>query len=145
MSTTTHPLQAVLITPYGVTRTVPLDPAESGESIRTLIGCRLFTVVGLGGGLDLYADDESLVTPEPVLNLAATVLAHQYGMQTAIFGTAVVAGVEEETGDTRTLTREQITEVQQAMRHKPSGEVIDRLCETLAPFEAVTAMLRASA
>ena len=54
-------------------------PADSGDSIRELIGCRTFDVISLEDRIDLWVDDEGLLQAEPVLNLPATILAHALG------------------------------------------------------------------
>ncbi|EYT56581.1 hypothetical protein H490_0101595 [Leucobacter sp. UCD-THU] len=140
MSTST--LNAILITP-GRTRPVSIPVLEVGERIRYLIGCDVFDVVGLEEGIDLFVDDEGLLEEQPELNLAATVVAHQLGAQSVLFGSVVAVGVDAESGETVGLTAEQMRRVLDAMRTKPSREVLERLCESLAPFESVVQLLRA--
>lgn len=138
------PLHGLLIS-AGQTRPVTLDAAGVSTQLADLIGCDLFDVVHLADGIDVYVDDEGLLVARPVLNLALTVLAHALGTPAVLFGTGVVLGGDDETGDTLGLTVAQRDRVLGAMRQKPSTDVMNELCESLAPFPNVVQLLRRSA
>ncbi|GAB2564222.1 DUF3846 domain-containing protein [Leucobacter ruminantium] len=137
----TTPLTGMLIAD-GRNGTVPIDPTDHGASIRHYLDCRLLDIVALGDGLDMFVDDEGLLVDRPVLNLAATIVAHQRGARSAIFGKALVLGIDDDTGETLTLTPEQARSVQQLMMHCPSERVRESLLETLAPFPGLAERLR---
>lgn len=137
------PLHGLLIS-AGQTRPVTLDSADVSTQLADLIGCDLFDVVHLEDGIDVYVDDEGLLVARPVLNLALTVLAHALGTPAVLFGTGVVLGGDDETGDTLGLTSTQRDRVLGAMRQQPSTEVLEGLCESLAPFPSVVQLLRQS-
>lgn len=137
-------LHGLLISP-GSTRPVSLDTHDVSTQLTELIGCNLFDVVHLEDGIDVYVDDEGLLIERPVLNLALTVLAHALGTPAVLFGNGVVLGGDAETGDTLGLTRAQRQRVLDTMRQKPSTEVLNELCESLALFPNVVRLLRQSA
>lgn len=138
------PLHGLLIT-AGQTQPVSLDPDNVATQLATLIDCDLFDVVHLEDGIDIYVDDEGLLVARPVLNLALTVVAHVLGTPAVLFGNGVVLGGDDDTGDTLGLTSAQRQRVLDAMRQKPSPEVLDTLCESLAPFPEIALMVRQSA
>lgn len=114
MTTTRSTNRALQIQPTGLLLEQDI-PADSGESIRELIGCRTFDVISLQDRIDLWVDDEGLLQAEPVLNLPATILAHALRVQTAIFGTAVALSVDGTTGETLGLTDRQVTRIRGAL------------------------------
>lgn len=91
------------------------------------IGCNLVDVVRLTDQLDMWIDDEGLYNSE--VNPLATTLAHHFQSdiparyRQPYFGTAVVLGIDQDTGDTRSmlgtaeLTAEQLTQLQDALQH----------------------------
>ena len=118
----------------------PIHPENIGAQLCTAIGCDLFDVVGLRDGIDLFVDDEGIPNGAP-LNLGATVLAHQLGARSVIFGIAVAVSVDEE-GETVSLTTSQIARISTALRQKPDTDTVDKLADSLAPFPGIVAMLR---
>lgn len=138
------PLHGICIS-AGRTSPVSLDATNLPGQLSELIGCDLFDVVHLEHGIDIYVDDEGLLVARPVLNLALTVLAHALGTPAVLFGTGVVLGGDDETGDTLGLTSVQRDLVLGAMGQQPSPEVMNQLCESLAPFPNVVQLLRQSA
>lgn len=110
--TTTN--RAIQIQPTGLL-TEQHVPADSGDAIRELIGCRTFDVISLEHRIDLWVDDEGLLQAEPVLNLPATLVAHALGVQTAVFGTAVALSVNGTTGETLGLIDRQVRRIYDAV------------------------------
>lgn len=138
------PLHGLLISACQ-TRPVSLDPDDIAGQLARLIDCDIFDVVHLEDGIDVFVDDEGLLVERPVLNLALTVIAHALGTPAVLFGTGVVLGGDDDTGDTLGLTGAQRQKVLDAMRQKPSTEVMNRLCESLAPFPGLVQMFKQSA
>jgi hypothetical protein len=66
-------IRTIEIHPNGsvVTKTLPTE--SLGDTLCTTIDCRVFDVVALDGGIDLFVGDEGLIDGS-VLNLCATVL-----------------------------------------------------------------------
>lgn len=65
-----------------------------------------FTLVPARHDIDLWADDEALLTTDPRVNLVASTLAG-----TPLFGAIVATGGDDETGDTTGLTPAQINTI----------------------------------
>lgn len=134
-------INALLITPEAA-HPISLDGAHTASGITAAIGCSTFDVVGLQNGIDVFVDDEGLVNGSP-LNLPLTVLAHQLGVASVLFGSGVVVSVDAE-GDTVGLSQAQQETVMQALASKPDAATFEALCTSLAPLPGVVALLRAS-
>jgi hypothetical protein len=134
-------IRTIEIHPDGTITTTTMLKDTLGDTLRTTIDCRVFDVVALDDGIDLFVDDEGLMDGSP-LNLCATVLAHQLGAGAAIFGIAVAASVDAD-GSTLGLSDEQVTRIATAMKKRPDASTVDRLAETLAPFPGIVQLLRA--
>lgn len=134
-----------LLISAGQTRPISLDPENVGAQLARLIDCDIFTVAHLDDGIDIFVDDEGLLVARPQLNLALTVVAHALGSPQVLFGNGVVLGGNDETGDTLGLTMAQRQRVLDAMRQKPSIDVLNSLCESLSPFPGVVHLLKMSA
>lgn len=141
MSTT---LSALKVTP-GVTSALVLERENLATQLQTQIGCDIFDVVHLEDGIDVFVDDEGLLVARPALNVALTVLAHQLGSQAVLFGTGIVLGGDDASGETLGLTEAQRERVLGAIMQKPSPEVLEKLCESLSPFPGVVQLLGLSA
>lgn len=118
------------------TRPITIDADNVGTQLARLIDCDIFDVVHLDDGIDIFVDDEGLLVDRPQLNLALTVVAHALGSPQVLFGNGVALGGDDETGNTLGLTTVQRQRVLDAMRQKPSAEVLSRLCESLSPSPA---------
>ncbi|TFD91573.1 DUF3846 domain-containing protein [Cryobacterium lactosi] len=138
MTTTT--IRSVKIKPTETITTLDLDGQNSGTDIAAAIDCRMFAVVDLADGIDLFVDDEGLINGS-TLNLPATVLAHLLGNPTVIFGTAIAVGTTPD-GKTVGLTDRQLARVQKSFAQKPDPGTVDTLVESLSPFPTVVSMLR---
>jgi len=104
MSTDT--IAAVLVAPDGTVRPVHL-PAESDAQFTTLaqlLGCHAPGVVPLTSRLDLWHDDDALLTAPP-LNHAATTLTERFGHRRyqPYLGTVVVTARGDDTSAMRSL------------------------------------------
>jgi hypothetical protein len=133
-------IRTIEIHPDGAITTTTIPAANLGNRLRTIIDCRVFDVVALEDGIDLFVDDEGLMDGS-ALNLCATVLAHQLGAGAAIFGIAVAASVNAK-GSTLGLSDEQVTRIATAMNQRPDAATVDRLAATLAPFPGIVQLLR---
>ena len=105
--------------------------AAGGEGVRESMGCRVFDVISLEHGIDLWVDDEGLLQAEPVLNLPATILAHVLGVRTAIFGTAIALSVDLSTGESKGLTDRQVHRIHEVLRH-PDRDTLTAVAATLS-------------
>ena len=139
-TTTTDQLRAVRITTQSLQH-ITISRENSVTAIQNAVGCRTFDVVSVDGGIDFFVDDEGAINGSP-LNLPLTVLAHILGTRTAIFGNAVLLGADDETGDTISLSDEQIQRLNDAVSAKPSPSMVELLCETLASIPSAVAVLR---
>lgn len=93
---------------------LPADADECRAEICRAIGCSLLDVVSLTTKLHMWIDDEGLYT-QP-MNPIATALARRHGyIWQPYFGTAVLAGVDEE-GETINLTSDQVVGVLRALK-----------------------------
>lgn len=139
MTTTTDQLRAVRIT----TRTlghIHISGRDTLASIQNAVGCRTFDVVSVDGGIDFFVDDEGAINGSS-FNLPLTVLAHVLGVRAALFGNAVLLGANDETGETISLTEEQVQRITTAASEKPSPAVLEQLTETLAAHPAALAII----
>jgi len=50
-----------------------------GAGLRVALDCRVFDVVRIGSGLDMWIDEEGLLVGEPVVNRVATLIAKAHG------------------------------------------------------------------
>ena len=50
-----------------------------GAALRAALDCRVFDVVRVGPGLDMWIDEEGLLVGEPVVNRVATLIAKAHG------------------------------------------------------------------
>ncbi|MEE2062190.1 DUF3846 domain-containing protein [Rhodococcus artemisiae] len=94
----------------GTATMIDLEKTESGvdAALRAALDCRVFDVVRLGRGLDMWLDDEGLCVGEPVVNEVATRIAQFHGFTWQPYvGPVVFASVDDE-GETRSLVGEQI-------------------------------------
>jgi hypothetical protein len=133
-------MRTIEIHPDGTILTTTMPAENLGDTLCRTIDCRVFDVVALEDGIDLFVDDEGLLDGS-ALNLCATVLAHQPGAGAAIFGIAVAVSVDAG-GTTLGLSDEQITRIATAMNQQPDAATVDRLAETLAPFPGIVQLLR---
>ena len=133
-------IRTIEIHPHGTILTTTMPEENLGDTLCRTIDCRVFDVVALENGIDLFVDDEGLMDASP-LNLCATVLAHQLGSGAAIFGIAVAASVDAG-GTTVGLSDVQVTRIATAMNQRPDAATVDRLAETLAPFPGIVHLLR---
>ena len=128
---------------------ITLDEMESIFIDRTLIvtslqhsiACDTFDVVRLDHDIDLFVDDEGAINGFP-LNLALTIIAHALGTPAVLFGNAIALRCDPITGDSLSLTAEQMVRLTAAIASKPSPELIDRLAESLAPLPEIVELLR---
>jgi hypothetical protein len=133
-------IRTIEIHPDGTILTTTMPAENLGDTLCRTIDCRVFDVVALENGIDLFVDDEGLLDGS-ALNLCATVLAHQLGAGAAIFGIAVAVSVDAG-GTTLGLSDEQVTRIATAMNQQPDTATVDRLAETLAPFPGIVQLLR---
>jgi hypothetical protein len=113
--------------------TITIRKTDTVNEIQQAIGARWFDVVSLNHHIDLYVDDEGAINGS-TLNLPATIIAHTLGTPAALFGTVVVLGIDNETGESVSLTDEQAQHILHALARQPDVATIDRLCETLSPI-----------
>lgn len=103
---TTRPawLPALVVRPDHTLSHVTLDAAEVLRGLYATIGCELVDVVRLAGNLDMWIDDEGLITGQPV-NFPASRIARSYEYDDQpYFGTAVFTGGADSMGATLGLT-----------------------------------------
>ncbi|MBB5643651.1 DUF3846 domain-containing protein [Cryobacterium roopkundense] len=118
-----------------------LDPARIVEALDESVGCNNFDVVGLEDDIDLFVDDEGALNGSR-LNLRATIIAHQLGTPTVLFGNAVALGCNPNTGDSISLTTTQLHRLRTALVTRPAPAIIDQLAVGLTAFPGLVAMLR---
>ncbi|KFF58415.1 hypothetical protein JF66_18720, partial [Cryobacterium sp. MLB-32] len=121
--------------------TCTIDKTDTVTSIQNAIGCNNFDVVSLEDDIDLFVDDEGAINGSP-LNLGLTIIAHALGTPAVLFGNAIALRCDPNTGDSRSLTVEQLHRLTQAIETKPGPEVIERLSISLAPLPAIVQLLR---
>ena len=84
---------------------LPATAAEQLDTLRTAIGCDTVDVVRLTTHLDMWLDDEGMVVDQPVVNKAATILAHHFGYHSQLyFGPAVLTGGTDRNGELLPIT-----------------------------------------
>lgn len=123
---------------------IELTPDESWKAIQAALGGRTFDVVGCCNGIDLFVDDEGAINGSH-FNLPVTVLAHVLGQPAALFGDAVALSTDDE-GETHGLSDEQVQIITEAMKTKPTPEVVESIAATLSvhpAFEPIIGALRA--
>ncbi|MDJ0379085.1 DUF3846 domain-containing protein [Cryobacterium sp. PH31-L1] len=118
-----------------------VDRMHTVTSLQQSIACDTFDVVRLDHDIDLFVDDEGAINGSP-LNLALTIIAHALGTPAVLFGNAIALGCDPNTGDSLSLTAEQVVRLTAAIASKPSPELIDRLAESLAPLPEIVELLR---
>lgn len=100
---------ALVLHPDGELRELNL-PADSGDRLRTMyaaLDCTLVDVVRLTTCLDMWVDDEGLLTGRPV-NPVATALARHYGyVHQHYVGPVLLCSVDDE-GNSLDLNRAQV-------------------------------------
>ena len=133
-------LHGLRITP-GELENVSINRWHTVASLQNSIGCRTFDVVSLEHDIDLFVDDEGAINGSP-LNLALTIIAHVLGTPAVLFGNAIALRCDPDTGDSLSLTTEQIHRLSQAITSKPTPELVDRLTESLAPLPEIVELLR---
>ena len=138
-STPTH-LDALRIT-HDAMQHIVIDTTDTVTQLHHAIGCRTFDVVNLDHDIDLFVDDEGLINGSG-LNLVLTVIVHALGKPVPIFGDAVALGVDYDTGDSRSLTRQQKAHIIDVLATTPPAALIDQVCNTLAPIPHAVAILR---
>lgn len=78
-----------------------------GAALRAALDCRMFDVVRIGPGLDMWIDEEGLVG-EPVVNRVATLIAKAHGFVWQRFVGAVVFTSVDDEGETQSLGEGQV-------------------------------------
>lgn len=58
---TSNPIHALPI-PVETVRPITLDPQHTASAIAAEIGCDIFAIVGLRDGIDVFVDDEGILT-----------------------------------------------------------------------------------
>ena len=89
------------------TTTVNLDRSDGTvlEALYRTIGCHLVDVVRLDHGIDMWVDDEGMITSE--VNRRATLLAWALGLTTQLYFGDVVFASSDEHGETVSLSSDQ--------------------------------------
>jgi hypothetical protein len=101
----TNTVKVVTITPDGEVRDAELDADNVLAGLYEQIGCDMVDLVRLTPTLDMWLDDEGLVTGQPV-NIVATWLARAFGWRhQPYFGTVVLAE-HDDAGDTVSIRAE---------------------------------------
>lgn len=136
----TTTIRTLVVKPEGNVTDQELTGERFSDAISTAIECDYFDIVRLTHDIDLFVDDSGLINGSP-LNLVATVIAHCFGANIAIFGTAVAAGTNDE-GDTLPLRADQINLIRERMKTKPDPATIERLVESLQHFPGIEEMPR---
>lgn len=131
--------QAIRITPSAMTDFPIIGPTL--DALYAGIGCHTVDVISLTGGIDLWVDDEGMINGSP-LNLPVTIICHVLGVRTAIFGTGIFLAVDTDDGETASLTEEQADTVRNAIRTRPSREVLGELLTTLDAIPGIHELLR---
>jgi len=79
------------------------------RGMRELIGCARYDVISLPENIDVWVDDEGMYRSEVNDELTAIVARHQ--PITPIYGRGLILGVNPDTGDTLSLTLDQMATV----------------------------------
>ena len=138
---TREPLRGVRITCEQMEQ-ISINGTRTVTALQQGIGCAHFDVVSLGDNIDFFVDDEGAINGSP-LNLWLTIIAHSLGTPAVLFGNAIALGCDPDTGDSISLTDQQLHALTSAINSKPTPEVIDRLTISLAPLPHIVAMLHA--
>lgn len=125
---------------YMETITIAAGPGTD-TAVTDSIGCDDYDVVRLRNGTDLYVDAAGSSNGSP-LNVLLTIAAHALGTPTVLYGNAIALGRDPETGNTISLTNEQIHQLNAAVATKPKPETIDRLAVSLHRFPGILDTLR---
>jgi hypothetical protein len=121
--------------------TITISKTDTVTGIQQAIDARWFDVVSLDHNIDLYVDDEGAINGS-TLNLPATIIAHTLGTPAALFGTAIALGINNETGESVSLTDEQTQHIVHALARKPDAATVEKLCETLSPIPQIVDLIR---
>ena len=140
MTTTTAQIEGLRIT-LGEMEKINIGTTDTVTSLQQGIACETFDVVRLNHDIDLFVDDEGAINGSP-LNLALTIIAHTLGTPAVLFGTAIALSCDPSTGESRSLSDTQVRRLTAAITTKPSPQLIDRLCESLAPLPDLVELLR---
>jgi len=140
MTTTTAQLEGLHIT-LGEMEKITIGTTDTVMSLQQGIACETFDVVRLNYDIDLFVDDEGAINGSP-LNLALTIIAHTLGTPAVLFGNAIALGCDPSTGESRSLSDTQVRRLTAAITNKPSPQLIDQLCESLAPLPDLVELLR---
>jgi len=135
-----EPLRAARVTCTAL-ELISIDRTRTVTALQQGIGCRHFDVLSLPGDLDFYVDDEGAINGSP-LNLPLTIIAHILGTPAVLFGTAIALGCNPDTGDSTSLTDQQLAALTTAASSTPTPDVLDRLTISLAPLPHIIDMLR---
>ncbi len=79
-----------------------------GAGLRAALDCRMFGVVRIGSGLDMWIDEEGLLVGEPVVNRVATLIAKAHGFVWQRYVGAVVFTSVDDEGETLSLREGQV-------------------------------------
>ncbi|MDV6278764.1 DUF3846 domain-containing protein [Rhodococcus erythropolis] len=90
---------------------LPSTDGESGvaTALRAVLECRTVDVVRLAPGLDMWIDDEGLLTDGPEINRVATRIARDYGLRWQPYVGTVVFAAGDANGEPRSLSENRIT------------------------------------
>lgn len=76
------------------------------------IGCHTVDVVQLTEALDMWLDDEGMLTADPQINWQATAVAGGFGqLAQALYGNAVLLGGCDDEGNTLPLPEDKVNEI----------------------------------
>jgi len=121
-------MKALSIDRHGCAADVELSVDGSVGILRGLhavIGCAAVERVAIGGGLDLWVDEDGIAAARPV-NGPAGLLARELGMPVQLRGTVVVTGAERERGRAVGLTGAQIADLRRRLVASSAREVPGR-------------------
>ncbi|NLG22213.1 MAG: DUF3846 domain-containing protein [Actinomycetales bacterium] len=114
-------MSALLIAEDGEIAEVDLSATDTLRTMYQVIGCSSVDVVRLTTNLDMWIDDEGMITDRPV-NVLATLLARHFGRTYQPYcGPALLGGMTDD-GDTINLTDDQIRAVLTRLQ-----DIVDRL------------------
>jgi hypothetical protein len=105
--------RGIRINTDGSLATVELDdttPSLQARSLNEVIGSDWYELVPFGSSLGIFVADED-GQRRSALNVELSVMARASGHGGVIFGPGVFLGVNHETGDTYSLTSEQVATV----------------------------------
>ena len=94
---------------------LPTEPAPLADALNTALDSRTFTLVGFEDALDLFVDDEGMLTsePNPILSMVTQRLGYP---QPVLFGPGVFLRGDPDTGASLSLSDEQRQRVADAHR-----------------------------